>query len=113
MEEWANKVEEMKYDSKIPMQQVTVSTAETVAVEFFIKNFVDLGKPVLLVGMSGCGKTQLIKGILKGLNPDVFMDLKVNFNFYTDSALLQPIIEAVLEKKAGKQYGPPGKLKLI
>lgn len=62
------------------MQQVTVPTAETVACEFFINNFVNIGKPVLLAGLSGCGKTQLIKGVLGDLNPDIFMSLIVNFN---------------------------------
>jgi dynein heavy chain len=37
----------------------------------------------------------------------------VNFNYYTDSMLLQTILEQPLEKKAGRTYAPIGKYKLI
>ena len=37
----------------------------------------------------------------------------INFNFYTDSTLLQSILEQLLEKKAGRTYAPPGKFKMI
>lgn len=37
----------------------------------------------------------------------------INFNFYTDSTLLQNILEQLLVKRAGTLYGPPGKFTLI
>lgn len=37
----------------------------------------------------------------------------INFNNYTDSQYLQNMLEQQLVKKAGKQYGPSGKIKLI
>ena len=43
-------------------------------------------------------------------------DLKianVPFNFYYTAAMTQKILEKPLEKKAGKNYGPPGSKKLI
>merc|ERR1711964_772701 len=75
LDEWSKIVKEKIYDSSVPMQQVTVPTAETVASEFFINNFINIGKPVLLAGLSGCGKTQVIKGVLGDLNPEIFMNL--------------------------------------
>jgi len=37
----------------------------------------------------------------------------MNMSYYTDSTLLQAMMENPLEKKAGKLYAPPGKLQMI
>lgn len=37
----------------------------------------------------------------------------IPFNFYTTSEMLQKILEKPLEKKAGRNYGPPGNKTLI
>ena len=114
-EEWNAKVPVREFDSTTEkMNSVTVPTPETVSNSYFIKAFIDIGKPVLLIGNAGCGKTQLCKGILKELSPEQFCNMIINFNYYTDSTLLQVIMEQPpIEKKTGKQFAPPGKMKLI
>jgi len=37
----------------------------------------------------------------------------VPFNFYTTSEMLQQVLEKPLEKKAGRNYGPPGTKRII
>jgi len=66
----------------------------------------------LLVGNAGCGKTVLINDKLGSLNED-WLAVSVPFNFYTTSEMLQSILEKPLEKKAGRNYGPPGSKKII
>ena len=66
----------------------------------------------LLVGNAGCGKTVLINDKLASLNED-WLAVSVPFNFYTTSEMLQGILEKPLEKKAGRNYGPPGSKKII
>lgn len=39
------------------MSSVTVSTRETVATSTFMKYFIQVYHPVLLIGNAGCGKT--------------------------------------------------------
>lgn len=95
------------------MGNVTVNTIETIATSDFIKAYLMVKHPSLLIGNSGCGKTQLAKGILKEIvqaKPENFAYQLINFNYYTDSTYLQGQIEQTLEKKAGRQYGPPGKV---
>lgn len=41
------------------------------------------------------------------------MGYKMNMSYYTDSAMLQTMMEIPLEKKAGKLYAPPGKLQMM
>lgn len=68
---------------------------------------------VMLIGLAGCGKTQSCLGLLRNLPTDEFMFYAMNMSYYTDSTLLQTMMENPLEKKAGKLYAPPGKLQLI
>ena len=66
----------------------------------------------MLVGNAGTGKSVLMGEKLNSL-PDSFNISNVPFNFYTTSAMLQSVLEKPLEKKAGRNYGPPGNKRLI
>lgn len=68
--------------------------------------------PVMLVGNAGCGKTVLVGEKLAGLSEN-FAVTNVPFNFYTTSEMFQKILEKPLEKKAGRNYGPPGNKTLV
>ena len=66
-------------------------TAETTRVRFFMDKLIQLGKPVMLVGAAGSGKTVLMQDKLNNLmdESDDWMVANVPFNFYTTSAVLQ------------------------
>eukprot|EP00929_Paragymnodinium_shiwhaense_P077089 TRINITY_DN3967_c2_g1_i1.p1 TRINITY_DN3967_c2_g1~~TRINITY_DN3967_c2_g1_i1.p1 ORF type:complete len:3070 (-),score=1029.42 TRINITY_DN3967_c2_g1_i1:156-9119(-) len=113
LEEWVTAVETMDYSSEVPMGEVTVPTSETVAMTFFMKALVYQHHPIMLIGLAGCGKTQSCLGMLKNLPTDTFTFYGMNMSYYTDSTLLQAMMESPLEKKAGKLYAPPGKLQMI
>merc|ERR1719276_733123 len=80
---------------------------------FFMTALIQAHHPVMLIGLAGCGKTQSSLGLLKGLDPEMFCYYLMNMSFYTDSTLLQTMMENPLEKKAGKLYAPPGKLQMV
>merc|ERR1719482_1552234 len=113
MEEWSTIVETIEYSSETPMGEVTVPNTETVAMNFCMKALLNVRQPVMLIGLAGCGKTQTCNGLLKNLDPEVFCHHAINFNFYTDFNLLMTMMDIPLEKKAGRLFAPPGKLKLI
>ncbi|CAK0791281.1 unnamed protein product [Prorocentrum cordatum] len=113
LEEWITAVEEIEYSSETPMGEVTVPTSETVAMTYLMKALINTHHPVMLIGLAGCGKTQSCLGLLKTLPPDEFMYYSMNMSYYTDSTLLQTLMENPLEKKAGKLYAPPGKLNMV
>ena len=87
-------------------------TAETTRVRYFMDLLVEKRRPVMLVGNAGTGKTVLINDKLAGLSED-YMVANVPFNFYTTSEMLQRVLEKPLEKKAGRNFGPPGTKRLI
>ena len=68
--------------------------------------------PVMLIGGAGCGKTVLINEKLSQLDENYLVS-NVPFNYYYTAEMLQKILEKPLEKKAGKNYGPPGNKKLV
>ena len=66
----------------------------------------------MLIGSAGCGKTVLINEKLAQLDEN-YLVANVPFNYYYTAEMLQKILEKPLEKKAGKNYGPPGNKKLV
>uniref|UniRef100_T1IH86 AAA+ ATPase domain-containing protein n=1 Tax=Strigamia maritima TaxID=126957 RepID=T1IH86_STRMM len=110
---WTEKVTEFILDPDRPLQAALVHTAETTRTRYFINELVNIRQPVLLVGPSGSGKTVLMQQTLLELPEDKYIVTNVPFNFYTTSDMLQRILEKPLEKKAGRNYGPPGSRRLV
>jgi len=90
-----------------------VHTAETTRLRYFLDVLLQRKRPAMLVGAAGTGKTVLINDRVSGLSEDDYMVANIPFNFYTTSEMLQHIMEQPLEKKAGRNYGPPGTKSLI
>lgn len=116
MEDWnklRNDAIEASIDTAQPITNYTVPTADTIASQYLMKKFIKINVPPMLVGAAGCGKTQIIKGLLNDLTEkgDTYCQQIINFNFFTDSTLLQKVLESQLEKKGGAGIGPAkGKL---
>jgi dynein heavy chain len=109
---WTDQLKKYEHDPEMPLQSVLVPTVETIRIRYFLDLLADNAKPVLLVGNAGCGKTVLIQNKLNSYSEDRLI-VNLPFNFYTTAWSLQPVMEKYLEKKAGRNYGPPGNKKLI
>ncbi|KAL3274195.1 hypothetical protein HHI36_015611 [Cryptolaemus montrouzieri] len=109
---WSESLGRFELDPDMPLQAVLVHTAESIRIRYFLNLFMDKKHPVMLVGNAGCGKTVLVSEKLSSLSEN-YMVTNVPFNFYTSSEMLQKILEKPLEKKAGRNYGPPGNKTLI
>lgn len=94
------------------MQAALVHTAETTRVRYFADMLISCRRPVMLVGNAGTGKTVLVNDKMADLGED-YVVANIPFNFYTSSEMLQRVLEKPLEKKAGRNFGPPGAKKLI
>ncbi|XP_017887523.2 dynein beta chain, ciliary-like [Ceratina calcarata] len=109
---WSEKMKPFELDADIPLQSTLVSTGETARMHFFLDVFVEECVPVMLIGAAGSGKSVIMAEKLGSL-PDAYNIANVPLNYYTTSDMLQRILEKHLEKKTGKNYGPPGMKKLI
>ena len=105
---------DLDFDSSVMnMAEVTVPTAETASVSYWMSLLVREGCNVMLAGPAGTGKTALVNGLLSQLNPEHHIHMSVNMNFYTSAAILQTALEAPLQKRTGSTFGPPGGAKLV
>ncbi|KAM7360514.1 dynein heavy chain at 93AB isoform 2-T2 [Cochliomyia hominivorax] len=109
---WTDKIPKFELDCDLPLQAVLVHTSESIRIRFFLDLLMDKKHPVMLVGTAGCGKTVLVNEKLQSLSEN-YAVTTIPFNYYTTSEMLQKILEKPLEKKAGRNYGPPGNKTLI
>ncbi len=113
----------IEFDSRtMAMESVTVPTPETCSVTFWMQLLLSMRRPVMMVGPSGTGKTQMAKGMLQllqseegrreGLSNGV-LSQSISFNYYTTSSALQRNMNLPLERKTGTSFGPPGNSRLV
>ncbi|NXO09420.1 DYH9 protein, partial [Oriolus oriolus] len=112
-EPWSKLIPQFEFDPEMPLQACLVPTAETVRLRFLVARLLQHQRPVLLVGTAGTGKSLLLGDTLCSLDTDRYLVKKVPLNYYTTSAMLQGVLEKPLDKKAGRNYGPPGTKRLV
>ncbi|XP_037664378.1 dynein heavy chain 9, axonemal isoform X4 [Choloepus didactylus] len=112
-EPWSKLIPKFEFDPDMPLQACLVHTSETIRVCYFMERLMERRRPVMLVGTAGTGKSVLVGARLASLDPEECLVKNVPFNYYTTSLMLQAVLEKPLEKKAGRNYGPPGNKKLI
>ena len=104
---WTEKVPKFELDPDMPLQACLVHNSETIRIRFLMDILIESKFPVMLIGLAGSGKTLMMNEKLGQMSED-FLIANVPFNFYYSAELTQKILEKQLEKKAGKNYGPPG-----
>lgn len=109
---WTETLPRFEMDSDVPLQAVLVHTSESIRIRFFLDLLMSKRHPLMLVGNAGAGKTVLVNEKLQTLSEN-YAITNIPFNFYTTSEMLQKIMEKPLEKKAGRNYGPPGNKTMI
>ncbi|XP_031848127.1 dynein beta chain, ciliary [Nomia melanderi] len=109
---WTEKVQTFELDPDTPLQSTLVPTGDTVYLHFFLDILIKKRVPVMLIGAAGSGKSVIVAEKLSSL-PDDYKIANVPLNYYTTSEMLQSSMEKYLEKKTGRNYGPPGMSKLI
>uniref|UniRef100_A0A8C8ZVZ0 Dynein axonemal heavy chain 9 n=1 Tax=Prolemur simus TaxID=1328070 RepID=A0A8C8ZVZ0_PROSS len=112
-EPWSRLMPQFEFDPEMPLQACLVPTSETIRVCYFMERLLQRRRPVMLVGTAGTGKSVLVGAKLASLDPEEYLVKNVPFNYYTTSTMLQGVLEKPLEKKAGRNYGPPGNKKLV
>ncbi|NWY63744.1 DYH9 protein, partial [Erithacus rubecula] len=112
-EPWSKLIPQFEFDPEVPLQGCLVPTAQSVCLRFLVARLLQRRRPVLLLGTAGTGKSVLMGDTLCSLDTHLFLVRKVPCNYYTTSAMLQGVLEKPLEKKAGRNYGPPGSKRLV
>jgi dynein heavy chain len=98
---------------QVTFTQLTVPTVDTTRLTTLMEHLVKNQHPVMFVGTAGTGKTTIVKEFLKTLDSDAFQSKTITMNFFTDSAALQREVDAGIDKRSGKTYGPPAGKQMI
>jgi len=91
---------------------VFVPTVDTIRSNHLLDLLVSHQRPVMMVGSAGTGKTVMLNSYLKSV-AETYLYCNINLNYYTDAKALQRIMEGPIDKRSGRNYGPPGTKKLI
>lgn len=92
----------------IPVNQIIITTPETIRVTAIMDLLVKHGKPLMLVGPTGTGKSvYTIDYLLKKVDQSLFTPLFINFSAQITANQTQDIIMAKLDKRRKGVYGPP------
>jgi dynein heavy chain len=111
---WEEKLKSAwRYPSNAPFYKIMVPTVDTLRYDFIVQNLVAIGRPVLLVGPVGTGKTSVAQGAVAKLDDTKYNILTINLSAQTTSNNVQEIIESKVEKRTKGVYVPVGGKKLL
>lgn len=68
MKEWTSITPpDITIDTSRSISSYTIPTGDTISTQFLLRKFLAVKHSPILVGQAGCGKTQIIKGMLNDL----------------------------------------------
>ena len=108
---WISLVPAFTYSASVPFFDVLVPTVDTVRSAFLLTANLQAGKPTLVCGGSGVGKSVLVQRVLSELiKGGEWLGVQINFSAQTSAGATQSMIEERLEKRRRTVLGPtPGK----
>eukprot|EP00941_MAST-03F_sp_MAST-3F-sp1_P001388 g1388.t1 len=110
--EWEYPEAEDGSDQSLDFSNLLVPTMDSVRSLYLVEHMHRFQHPVLMVGPSGTAKTSTALMFFSELDPNVMLKKVINFSSATQMIDFQLKIEGELDKRGGKQFGPPGNKKM-
>ena len=113
---WESRVPEWSYpheEEKPKFAQLIIPTLDSVRLEALLGAVTSVDEAALFVGGPGTAKTTAIKQFMSNFDGDEIGSKSITFSSLTTPMTFQLALEASVEKRQGKTYGPPGGKKMI
>ena len=108
---WVDKVPTWEYphdEEKPKFARLIIPTLDSVRLESLLGLVMSVNRQALFVGGPGTAKTTAIKQFMSRFDSDEIGQKSITFSSLTTPQTFQLAIEASVEKRQGKTYGPPG-----
>ena len=99
-------------ENDIDFGQIFVETTTVVQMRFLLAQLVKEQTPTMIVGLSGTGKSVIMKDFLASQDEYVISET-INMNFYMEHVDLQRRLERCLDKRSGVTFAPPAGKRMI
>jgi dynein heavy chain len=93
---------------KLDFSNLLVPTMDSTRACYNIQHIHKQRKPILMVGGEGTAKTSTALMFFSTLDPNDMLVKRINFSSATTPFMCQTSIEVELEKRGGRNFGPPG-----
>jgi hypothetical protein len=90
-----------------------IPTIDSVRCEYSMGLSISQNRAVILVGGPGTAKTSIILSVLHAVDPIKVTFKKMSFSQATTPSIFQRQIEASVEKRQGKTFGPPNNKRML
>ncbi|KAG1666392.1 hypothetical protein FOA52_006501 [Chlamydomonas sp. UWO 241] len=126
---WHDLVPAFTYAPKAPFASLLVHTVDTVRVAAMLETCLSVGRPLLLSGATGVGKSAVMIDVLERLSRGTslsmmgraggdtggasYLPVVLNFSAQTSSHATQALVESRLEKKRRQLWGAPAGKQLV
>ena len=111
-EKWSPPTWTCPKDEKLDFSNLLVPTMDSTRAMYVIKHIHKQRVPVLVVGAEGTAKTSTQLMFLSSQDPSRMLTKRINFSSATTPGMAQYSIEAELDKRGGKNFGPPNGKKM-
>ena len=87
-----------------------METPASKRLEWIINSHITQKTPLMLVGLAGSGKTEVVTQTLSKLDRNKYLTNEITANYYMEHLEIQREIEGAIDKRSGRIFGPaPGK----
>ena len=112
-EKWLPAVWDYPAGDTLDFSNLLVPTMDSIRSMELLDHMHKNNHPVLMVGAVGTAKTSTALMFFGELDVDVHLVKQINFSFATTGGLVQTMVSAEVEKRGGKNFGPPPGKKLV